>query len=244
MTIDIFSVIPLLLISISGDQPLSSATGFLWNDRGQYYLVTNFHVLSGKHPMTGKIEDEKRRTPTKIRVFHNATNLGAWKPVDYDVVDGKGRKKWREHPKFGSKVDVVMLPIKLPASTTGYAINDQKFTDLQLRPAESVSIVGFPKGQTAGGLFGIWHTGHIASEPEVDFEGLPAMLVDSKAWPGNSGSPVIARRYGSWSKKDGSQSFGGGNGFATDFLGIYSGQLGAAEMKFVWKGSVIREILK
>jgi len=246
MTIDIYSVIPLLLIQLAGNNYIGNATGFLWIDvpTSQYYLVTNYHVLAGKHPITGEVEDPNGRTPTIIRVFHNSSKLGEWKPVDYPIFDKDGHPKWKEHPKFGSKIDVVLLAIDLPLGVTGYAINDQKWVDLQLRPAENVSIIGFPYGETAGGLFGIWQTGYIASEPELDFSGLPAILVDSKAWPGNSGSPVIARRYGSWSKKDGSQGFGAGNSFVTDFIGIYSGRLGKAEMKYVWKRSVIEDILR
>jgi hypothetical protein len=246
MTIDIFSVIPLLLIQLSGNCQIGTATGFLWKDApsSKYYLVTNYHVLSGKHPTTGKVENADEKTPTSIRVLHNSSKLGEWKSVDYPVVDKTGTPKWREHPKFGHKVDVVLLEIDLPSGVKGYAINDQKWVDLQLRPAENVSIIGFPHGQTAGGLFAIWQTGYIASEPEFDFSALPCLLVDSKAWPGNSGSPVIARRYGSWSLRDGSQGFGAGNSFVTDFIGIYSGRLGKAEMKFVWKRSVIEDILR
>ena len=246
MTIDIYSVISLLLIQLAGTEPIGTATGFLWKDleSSQYYLVTNYHVLSGKNPVTGEVEDPKGRTPTSIRVFHNSSKLGEWKAVDYAVIDKHGKPKWKEHPKYGCKVDVVLLAIDLPANITGYAINEQKWIDLQLRPAESVSIIGFPYGQTAGGLFAIWQTGYVASEPEVNFADLPALLVDSKAYPGNSGSPVIARRYGSWSRRDGSQGFGAGNSFVTDFIGVYSGRIGKAEMKFVWKRSIIEEILR
>ncbi len=246
MTIDIYSVIPLLLFHLVGNNLMGTATGFLWKDdpSSQYYLVTNYHVLSGKEPDSGKILDSKGRTPSSIRVFHNSSKLGEWKPTDYSVVDKDGKPKWKEHPTFGSKVDVVLLAIDLPSDVACYAINEQEWVDLQLRPAENVSIIGFPHGQTAGGLFGIWQTGYIASEPEIDFSGLPCLLVDSKAWPGNSGSPVIARRYGFWSTKDGNQGMGDGTSSATDFIGIFSGSLGKAEMKFIWKRSVIEDILR
>ncbi len=246
MTIDIFSVIPLLIISLAGTAPIGSATGFLWRDAttSQHYLVTNYHVLSGKKPITEEILDPGGKTPTSIRVFHNSEKLGVWQSVDYPVVDTEGHPKWREHSTYGHKVDVVLLAIDLPPGTKAFAINDQQWTDLQLRPAEIVSIVGFPKGETGGGLFAIWQTGYIASEPEVDFNNLPALLVDSNAWPGNSGSPVIARRYGSWSNRDGSIEMRSGNSKVTDFIGVFSGQVGKSEMKFVWKRSVISDILK
>ena len=245
INIDIFSVIPLLLIQLVGNNFLGTATGFLWKDSpsSQYYLVTNYHVLSGKDPMTDKVLDPAGKTPTSIRVYHNSSKkLGEWEYVDYSVIDKECRPKWREHPKFGHKVDVVLLAIDLPSGTKGYAINEQKWADIQLRPAENVSIVGFPFGQTAGGLFAIWQTGYIASEQEVDFLDLPVLLVDCKAWPGNSGSPVIARRYGSYNSRDGTLVME--YTFVTDFVGIYSAQLEKAEMKFVWKRSVIEDILR
>lgn len=138
-------------------------------------------------------------------------------------------------------MDVVLLPIDLPTNVKGYAINEQEWSDILIRPAENVTIIGFPFGETAGGLFGVWQTGHIASEPDLNFSNLPALLVDSTAFPGNSGSPVIARRYGSWFHKDGNYNIS--TGFVTNFIGIYSGRLGKAELKFVWKRSVIDDIL-
>lgn len=246
MTIDIYSVISLLIVLYSGSTPIGNATGFLWKDSStsQHYLVTNYHVLSGKKPTTDEIIDSKGRTPTTVKIFHNATKLGEWKPHSYPLMNKKNTPKWLEHPKYGRKVDVVLLSVDLPPGTIGYPINDQKWIDLQLRPAETVSIVGFPRGESAGGRLAIWQTGYIASEPEFDYSNLPALLVDSRAWPGNSGSPVIARRYGSWSLKDGSQSFGAGKSFVTDFIGVLSRSIGKSEMKFVWKRSVIEEILQ
>jgi len=50
MGIDVYSIISLLLIQLVGNDPIGTATGFLWKDvaNSQYYLVTNYHVLSGK----------------------------------------------------------------------------------------------------------------------------------------------------------------------------------------------------
>ena len=53
MTIDIYTVIPLLLIQLAGSNIIGSATGFLWKDvpKSQYYLVTNYHVGSATQVM-------------------------------------------------------------------------------------------------------------------------------------------------------------------------------------------------
>jgi len=60
-------------------------------------------------------------------------------------------------------------------------------------PRDGLSIVGFPFGLTAGGYFGVWVQGTVASEPGIDLNGLPLLLIDSRTRLGQSGWPVIAR---------------------------------------------------
>ena len=49
-------------------------------------------------------------------------------------------------------------------------------SDIQFGPADTVSVVGFPFGMTAGGAFGVWATGFLPSEPDVDYNGLLVQL--------------------------------------------------------------------
>ena len=42
---------------------------------------------------------------------------------------------------------------------------DSRGVNLALTPAEPVSVIGFPFGLTAGGVFGVRATGFLASEP-------------------------------------------------------------------------------
>jgi len=59
-----------------------------------------------------------------------------------------------------------------------------------------LSIVGFPFGITGGGGLGVWVQGTIATEPSLDFDGMPRFLIDSRTRPGQSGSPVLAYHAG------------------------------------------------
>ena len=44
----------------------------------------------------------------------------------------------------------------------------------------AISVIGFPLALTPIGLFPIWKTGHIASEPEVPYKVIyPAFLIDA-----------------------------------------------------------------
>lgn len=118
-------------------------------------------------------------------------------------------------------------------------------TNLVLSPAEPVSIVGFPFGVSQAGRLAIWKTGHIASDLDIDYSNRPIFLVDVTTKSGMSGSPVIARRMGTFRTSTGT-SLGGS---ATKFLGIYSGRVPDndggqdSNIGMVWKARVLDEIL-
>jgi hypothetical protein len=85
----------------------------------------------------------------------------------------------------------------------------------------------------------IWKTGHIASEPETDFQGEPVVIVDSTTRPGMSGAPVIVRQLTMT-----------GAPFAARLVGIYAGRIGIlndgkdSALGQVFKARLIREILE
>ena len=134
-------------------------------------------------------------------------------------------------------------------------------TDLFAGVGETVSIVGYPFGLTGGGTFPIWKTGHIASEPDVDYQHSPVFLVDATTREGMSGSPVYRRFPGvGWRTRKGtnliaSKTVYAGGSDLTRFMGVYAGRIGritesdgelveeSAELGRVWKPEVIEQIL-
>ena len=111
--------------------------------------------------------------------------------------------------------------------------------DFVVGPADTVSVIGFPFGMAAGGLFALWATGFIASEPDVDINGQPVMYVDCRSRPGQSGSPVLAYRWGGTAHmRDGSIAVITGE--FSRLIGIYSGRLNKdSDIGMVWKASAI-----
>ena len=108
--------------------------------------------------------------------------------------------------------------------------------------AMPVSIIGFPLGLTGPGVFPIWKTGHIASEPALDYKAEPLFLIDATTRGGMSGSPVVFRATGGYKQKTGEYIISSGP--VTLFLGIYSGRLHkASEIGRVWRPRLIKEIL-
>lgn len=116
--------------------------------------------------------------------------------------------------------------------------------DMFFGPADSVSVIGFPFGMTAGGAFGIWATGFIASEPVVDFNELPIILIDCRSRQGQSGSPVVAyRSSGLIFLNDGSAAMY--KDPVHQFIGIYSGRINSeSDLGIVWKSTALAELIQ
>jgi hypothetical protein len=241
--IDEFSVRPLYLETFLKSSRVGVATGFAVKDNGSYYLCTNWHVVTCRHPDNNRpLSSSGVADPDAIRVWFHTQTLGRWQPKDIPLIDGEGRKTWREHD-LGRLVDVVAIPFQAFPDITVYDMDLALANfDLMLYPSEAVSIIGFPEGLTAGGYLPIWKTGHIASDIDIDWNGKPLFLIDATTKGGMSGSPVVAKRVCIYQTSKTNQI-----GNAVKFLGVYSGrEIGTSgiEVGFVWKPRVILEILR
>jgi hypothetical protein len=106
-----------------------------------------------------------------------------------------------------------------------------------------VSIIGFPLGNIGEGGLAVCKTGSIASEIDVDWNGLPRFLIDARTKGGMSGSPVIAVRHGSYVNSGGGLVLGGGSNM--NFLGIYSGRMkDDLDLGIVWKSDKFFELIQ
>lgn len=232
---------------IKGKQTiLSRATGFIYKKNEEYYLITNWHVVTGKNPYT--LEEIIKNgvnlsNPEKLRIYFHGNTLGDWKPYEVNLYK-KNVPVWLEHPKK-SEVDVVAVPFKMRVVDQLirklYSINEIKSNEeMLLSPSTNVSIIGFPFGFTTLGKFPIWKTGQIASDYDIDINDLPLFYIDAATRPGMSGSPVICKTNSYLTKKGFVMSMG----YAQKFLGIYSGRLpNDSDIGKVWKTRCIDEIL-
>jgi hypothetical protein len=242
--IDPLSVRPLYLIQVNGNQVLGMATGFVVQKANNYYLITNWHVLSGRHPSSDEVLDPTCKTPDALQIWHHGKQIGSWVRKKERLYDKTGNKRWLEHTK-GRAVDVVALPLEVLADDIQLYPFNLSLADVDMVPqvAMPVSIIGFPVGFTSAGFFPIWKTGHIASEPNLDFHGEPLLLIDATTRGGMSGSPVVLRLSGGYKTKDGTTVMSA-SGYRTLFLGVYSGRLpGDSEIGRVWRPRLINEIL-
>lgn len=225
-------------------QALATATGFTITVNGRSYLITNWHVVSGRDADTDSCLDRNAAIPDRLFVqFHQKSALGNWIALSIPLRSPDGAPLWISHP-LGSKVDVVAIELNLPSHVAIYSLDlSLAQTDMIIAPAMPVSVIGFPFGLCAGENWPIWKTGHVASDPDIDFQpGRPAFLIDATTRSGMSGAPVVVRLNGGYSTREGNHIIAGG--VSTKFVGVYAGRIhDTSEIGRVWRPFVIQEVL-
>jgi len=234
---------------------LSSGTAFLVaNDQSSHCaLITNRHNVTGRHQETGECLDKKHgAVPDNVLIyFHkHPLELGDWECVKLPLFRDDDSPRWIEHPRFGASADMVALNLKWGSDVHKvpyYLKTDLDRRKLLIRPAEPVSVIGFPFGLSSTGRFPIWATGFLAQELGIVTPDNPTFLIDCRTRQGQSGSPVIAYRTNMITTVEGnkaSTTMGGGS-VAWEFLGIYSGRVNSeSDLGRVWHVSAIEELLE
>lgn len=237
------SVMSLMIEPRIKGKAIASGTGFIVGSRRGPLLLTNRHVLTAHAPEPdGRSLLPSGEFPDEITIIHNYKDqLGRWIPKVERLYDN-GRARWIEHPTLKGKADVAALPLTDLVDVDVHPYNLGNPSDIIIGPADVVSVIGFPFGLSARG-FGVWATGFVASEIDVDFGNLPVFLIDCRSRPGQSGSPVIAYRNGGTIHTH-TALMAAIPGPAYRFLGIYSGRISAeSDLGLVWKSSVITDVI-
>lgn len=236
------SVSSLFIRMLYNEEELATGSGFLVQVASVTYLVTNWHNLSGRDSLTKQCLHRQAALPNKVDIRHNKLGqLGAHVSRIEALLTPGGAPRWIEHPVFGDQVDVVALPLEALDGTIAYPMNLNGNSIMAPRSGGRVHVVGFPFGLLCTDSLAVWMTGHIASEPDLDFDGLPLFLVDCRTRKGSSGSPVVCHTNGgSVPTREGAAFV---SGAMTEFLGIYSGRINEdSDIGKVWKASVVREL--
>jgi hypothetical protein len=243
---------PTITLANGTEERMAAATGFIVEHESVNYLITNWHVASGRRSDDGQPMASHGGLPDKIEIWHNhigAANFISWVSTVEQLIDSAGAPRWLEHPRFGRRVDAVALPLAITSgiSFMPYSLNDGRsgVPVLIADVPDSVNIIGFPFGEAAAGRIAIWARGSIATDMEIDYGGLPCFLVDSRTRQGQSGSPVIIYKgpSGAGRLTDGSLIFGMET--MSNLLGVYSGRINPeSDLGRVWKTVAIKEILE
>ncbi len=221
-----YSQCPFELLMQDQKGTIASGSGFFFEVDDQWFAITNWHNVSGRHFLNHKPLSNCNRFPTHLTVKLCSYEVGSRSegtfgiaPHNVPLYDGE-QPLWFEHPQLGPMCDVVALPMDRPESCPKFmhnAANKIGKIKIPIKPGCNVFVVGFPHAISVGFGLPIWKSGYIASEPyyDVTLEGeqweyggllggkkLPAFFIDAQTRPGMSGSPVFARFYGSWDMSD------------------------------------------
>lgn len=248
--------------------PISTATGFFYKYESRTYLISNWHVFSGRHAHTGQPLHTQGAIPDELSFSLHHKIRGDKRMFNYSIklLNDNGDPIWLQHSN-GQKYDIAAQLIAMPSDKTKGLMFDrnlasenlnesllisidssQKSLNALIQPGMELIIIGYPKSISKQEGFPIWKRASIASEPELPADGLPIVLVDTATREGMSGAPVYQYFPGLVQGKDGSTTMYHG-GLFFEFLGVYSRRYGAedelsAQLGRVWKKSALDEMLR
>ncbi|WP_331752757.1 serine protease (plasmid) [Streptomyces sp. NBC_00637] len=225
-----------------------AATAFVVRNRaGEPFLITNRHVVTGRNSKNGDQPSGANISALRVLVQMAGPAL-RWTALVLELGDEDGRPEWLEHPEHGGKVDVVAYPLRSELEEAldliAYSVAGPACARLDL--TTELFVIGYPLGFDpfrASASIGVWTRGTVAWPPGIDWEDLPSTLIDCRARPGQSGSPVVfyADAHTTYLAADGERR----TGPVWDLVGAYSGRITeGSDVGIVWKRSAIDAIVE
>lgn len=256
VTIDSYSQATSRLDLFCNGIEIGTATGFFWKHGDRLFLVSNWHVFSGRKPSSGQPINKDGAVPDLITATFRSKDIAGnmWGTIEISV-NNQDTTNWIQHAQFGQQIDIaahdltfLFINHKLLGNPCDpIPMNElPSMNDALISIGSDVFILGYPDGIESAGVLPIWKRGSVASEFDMPLDGASAFAIDSATRPGMSGAPVIARFEGVVPKQDGGTAFTTG-GSVKKFLGIYSGRYHGesndAQLGKVWKRSLIEEVV-
>jgi len=233
------------------------ATGSVWRQDDKRFLVSNWHVLSGRRPDTGRLMDGRPPERLEIGVMKQWPLCQGNPSQEFYSVrlhDKSEFPLWVQHEE-GQYYDIAAIELPDEIPITGDSVLPHKLENpsILMNHGTELHAMGFPMGLSLQGGYPVWKRGTIAGHPQIQTDGSPVMLVDMATREGMSGSPVFIVQYGQQYSWDKNGIFGFHAGLPYRFMGIYSGRYGednqhpaefAAQLGRVWWPHLVEEMLQ
>lgn len=260
-----FCCTPIEMLSNDGkDSVLFRGTGFFYLHQGRPFLVTNWHIVSGRNVFT-RVALNAGYVPSRVRYHgisvHQTGEQIIFRRTAWTLTIPEFTQSLLENPPLidGSSVDIWAAPVptesvilKNPArqgfsqaSAFSSIVNDHVSTNIACRAGDDCLILGYPLSNYEGLKPPVWKRASLASEPGIPLDGKPMFLIDGYTTASMSGSPVFRRitlgvvqdpRTGMLAEQS-----------MFSFIGVYAGRLQSSESErtglgYGWYGSLIGKI--
>lgn len=187
-----------LLKTFCASKQTGVATGFLYRRNEKTFLITNWHVVTGRdstdptRSSTGEFCSHIQASFLEGRGGQISLTSQIDATIPLNNSEGKGLG-WLQHPSLGHQADVAAIEIVLPPGAVNLHLNDEKFFDrFILHVGDSVFVLGYPWGlRDQRNPLPVWKGGSVASIPGVGRNALPRFLIDAQTYKGMSGGPVV-----------------------------------------------------
>jgi len=234
---------------------LGSGTGFFYKQKSNWFVVTNWHVLSGRDPVSGQPRHDSAAVPNQCRFyFASLAETGIyWNQVTYFLTHPlTDAALWFQHPVEGQDIDIAALPIEEVHKGIAKDFQDPSGNapDMLIDLGAEVFLPGYPLGLSANGLMAIWKRASLASSLEFG-EGINRyFFVDTATREGMSGAPCLA--ISNWRHYELDRQTNKvsviDRPISWRLLGVYSGRLNPsdsfeAQLGKVWRDNLLLDIL-
>jgi hypothetical protein len=194
--------IDLLSCDLNGDdKKVGTGSGFFLQRDGFFYLITNWHILTGRSPQKPEfLLDNYPASPSGFQIhLASIENPSHFIPSKVFPLYIEGKPQWLETSISCLGVDerIDLVAIKFEFSPL---INEALITTIEnfapsgkdfMLVGNDVVIIGYPFGLSSENPYPIWKRGYVASEPSILIGGMPKYFIDTPGRPGMSGSPVF-----------------------------------------------------
>lgn len=130
-------------------QYVNVGTGFIISHMGIDFLVSNYHVITGKDPSSGQKLNELTDTCTSIIVWFRSKTDIPFNKLYIQLYDSLGRLFSIYHANKDTLLDIAVIPLpknNLPLSTKKYTISfNEVDTMINWPENKKIYVVGFPK---------------------------------------------------------------------------------------------------
>lgn len=206
--------------SLAGGKVVVQGSGFVCENLGQHWLVTNRHVLLNRLPESNEYFVRKE-IPTHVRITWIWDDL-VTDQMEIPLFDA-GKPLWIEHPPLAKDLDLVAIPVPSGPFVDVDLVSSLDEDGPDVSVGDPVIVAGFPFG-ISGGVDGlpVAFSGILSSPIGFAMDQKPRFLIDSRTREGLSGSPVYYYPNSVASRKGAS----GGIEFKNPiFIGLYCGRV-------------------